>query len=449
MTVTVTKTKPGAGKKIKLSAPVVPGSTLTERALAKAVNAAAKVRFGPALATQQTAVNQAKQAAQDVGGRGGFYDQYLAQVRQHAANVNNIVAATNASIGQLPGAVTGLAAADTGSLQGAMDVGAAARGMGPAGNLGPMASGAAATSQGMAANLAAQQQALGGASRTFADTQAHVVAPAQKLTAQTQGAARVETARAARRETKSEVGAYKAQTGAAMRSDEAKNVLAQETLTGNLASKAATARTSAGNLKERHRHDAALEHQAASSAAAAQQKAIQQAATAANKRVQSGPFAGLTQTEVNGLSTKQAQHYVDRYHSSSGSGKGGKGAKAPTLTLTQQGSGLQQLPTILSYAQKRHGQKQTYAKAEQAINANNAKIKNPALTRAALDTAYFGHLWHTTAKMLVAAGYDPNQVAQTMRTKSYADWLRTPAGRTYANSQAYARGRSPQPMGHA
>jgi hypothetical protein len=418
-------------KKIKLNAPIVPGSTITERALAAAVNAAAKTKYGGVLQSQQQAINQAKQAATDIGGKGGFYDQYLAQLATHVANINAIATQSNAQMAQLPTAVTGLATAETNSLQNALNANAAARGA-QAGNLGPQASGAATTSQALAANYAAQQTGVNQANQNYADTLAHVVAPAQKLTAQTQAQTKVQAARQARQETKSEVGAFKTQTAAQMRSDEEKNVLAQETLTGNQAVAAANVKLKQQGQKETQRHDKAEESAAQARIDAEQQKAITAAAKSDNKRVSSGPFAGLTAGEVNNLTDQQAAAYVKRYNT----GKS-KPVKVPKLTLGQANAGLAQLGAIKARMNTLIGQKKmTQTQAEQRFNANHPGVKSPWLTRAAGDAARSGHLWNNTVQNLVAAGFDPSQVASALGVKTYAQWLRTPAGKAYARTQA-------------
>src|SRR4051812_3030910 len=128
-------------------APIVPGSSINNKTLARTTKAAMDVKYGPLQAQQGRGVRQAQSYARDVGGPGGFYDQYLTQLAQHSANINTIGQQANQAVGALPAQVTGLGQADLGSLQGQANAGAAARGMGPAGDLTPMASDAAAIRQ--------------------------------------------------------------------------------------------------------------------------------------------------------------------------------------------------------------------------------------------------------------------------------------------------------------
>src|SRR4051812_47620742 len=165
-------------------APIVPGSSINNKTLARTTRAAMDVKYGPLQAQQGRDIRRSQNYARDVGGQGGFYDQYLKQLAQHTANVNTIAGQANQAAGALPAQVTGLAQADLGSLQGQANAGAAVRGMGPAADLTPMASDATAVRQAMTGSFAAQQVAQNAAAQTYADTLAHVVGPTQKLAGQ-------------------------------------------------------------------------------------------------------------------------------------------------------------------------------------------------------------------------------------------------------------------------
>jgi hypothetical protein len=436
-------------KNVRLARPVVPGSSMTTGQLNRASRAAGRTAYGPAEAANRRDVANARTFSRDVGGPGGFYDQYLAQLRQHTANVNQIAGQASAAVGQLPGQVTGLAQADLSSLQGQADTSAAARGT-TAGNLAPMASDAAAVRQALTGSYAAQQTAQNAAAQTYADTLARVVGPTQKLAGQAVAQGKIKTAREKLTETLGEKGAAVSKYREETKASEAKNVLAMQIAGIGAASKVATQRETVRSHKASERLRA-QQIRANNRKAAADVRAS--ADKDANAFYTSGAFNGRSHAEVAAMSPQQRQRLVDGYNQlthppKTGKGAAGKtGSKGPTLTLGQQGAGLQQLGNVRLRLSnwKRKGKK--YAYAERQVNANLPGIKSPWLTRAAADAVYHGHLWANTTQRLVAAGYDPEQVAATLRVPTYAKWLKTPAGRTYANTKAY--GKAPfQPQGH-
>src|SRR5262245_31166562 len=71
----------------RLDTPITPGSTTTERDLARESQAAMDVKYGPLEAEQRKNVGMAEAAVRDVG---GWYDQYLAQLQGHQQAVQQI-----------------------------------------------------------------------------------------------------------------------------------------------------------------------------------------------------------------------------------------------------------------------------------------------------------------------------------------------------------------------
>src|SRR5262245_31658147 len=92
-------------QRIRLAQPIVPGSAITERELAREATAAGDVRYGSLEADQRRALAEQQAAQRDVG---GWYDQYLQQVAQHSQNVQNIGAAAATAGANLQQGVTGL-----------------------------------------------------------------------------------------------------------------------------------------------------------------------------------------------------------------------------------------------------------------------------------------------------------------------------------------------------
>lgn len=410
-------------------APIVPGSSINNKTLKRTTRAAMDVKYGPLQAEQGRGVQRAQSAARDVGGPGGFYDQYLAQLAKHSANVNTIAGQANAAVGALPAQVTGLAGADAGSLQGQANTDAAARGMGPAADITGMASDATAIRQALTGSFAAQQAAQGAAAQTYADTLAHVVGPTEKLAGQAVAQGRVKTAREKVAETKRERGASALQYREDTKASEAKNVLASQIAGVGAAAKAAT-------TTETRRHNKATESNEAAR--------IRAAAIKAGK---------LSPSEQK---TKAELDYFNKhgYWPPTGPPKGGPGSKnpkKPTLTLGQQGEGASQAGSIKGLAEavkagnplNPKNKNSKWVKRPLDRNAGEAKIrafvgrqvKNPFLVRAAVDAVYDGHLSAYTVQHLKKGGYSPREIAATLGVKTHDDWLKTPAGKAWLKEQ--------------
>jgi hypothetical protein len=225
----------------RLNAPITPGSTTTERDLAHQAEAATTVKYGP----QDRAVAQqlgiAQQTQQDTG---NFYDQYRQALQQHATNVQAYQAGAQQALQQTAQGITGLGQQAAVQMQQQANAGAATQGVAPAGDLSALANAAMATRQGVMGSFQNQAALQGQAANTYADTQANVVAPGQKLSALAQAAGRTKDARQKQADLVTEKGAYNQTFRDTRRQDEFKNQLAQQTLTGNQAiagSRAATA----------------------------------------------------------------------------------------------------------------------------------------------------------------------------------------------------------------
>jgi hypothetical protein len=91
--------------------PVVPGSTVTNKDLASQRDAAAALKYGGA-ETQAGRDIASRQAA--VGQTGGYFDNYLAELRAHEANQAQINAQSQAATQGLAGSIQGLGQSDAG-----------------------------------------------------------------------------------------------------------------------------------------------------------------------------------------------------------------------------------------------------------------------------------------------------------------------------------------------
>src|SRR3954469_1799784 len=84
----LTKYAPAMAKQrqmaVRLKTPITPGSTTTERDLARESQAAMTQKYAPLENQQRQALGEEQTRTRDVG---GFYDQSLKQVAQHSQNV--------------------------------------------------------------------------------------------------------------------------------------------------------------------------------------------------------------------------------------------------------------------------------------------------------------------------------------------------------------------------
>jgi hypothetical protein len=293
-------------------------------------------------------------------------------------------------------------------LQGQANAGAAARGMGPAGDLAPMASDATAVRQAMTGSFAAQQAAQNAAAQTYADSLAHVVGPTQKLAGQAVAQGKVKTARDKLADTKQQRGASALQYQTDTKASESKNVLA-----GQIAGIGAAAKAVA--TTETSRHNKAMEGNEAAR--------IRAAAIKAGKL---SPSEQKTNAELKFFNKHG-------YWPPTGAPKPAKPTttKVPTLSAKDMGDAMTQLAQLKGLAAKakagepfdpkhKKGGRGPLSRSDAAkkILGFATKIRDPLLATAALDVIYRGGSLHpNTVKRLRAAGYDPNRVIQTLGAK--------------------------------
>jgi hypothetical protein len=232
--------KPKAkAKKLNLNKPLVAGSNVTLGDVLKAATAAAKVEFGGQLGEAQKNLGGAKAFATDLGGPGGFYDQYLAKLQQHATNVNATGQAASTAIQGLQAGVTGLGQQTLAPIQGQANAQAAATGMGPAGDLTGLADQALGVRQALVTAFGTGQAARNKAAEDYADALANVVGPQEKLGGITQARGKVEEARKNVQTVRGQIGAFKTKYISEAKDEATKNVIAEATLEGKTASELA------------------------------------------------------------------------------------------------------------------------------------------------------------------------------------------------------------------
>lgn len=226
------------------SAPITEGSTVTNRDLGREANSATLVQYG--LAGREL---QNQQAREQAVGRdtAGWYDAYRRELQQHTANTALINQAAVGQIGQLGAGMRGLDQTALTAQQTAANTDAATRGASAA-NLGPEASNASLVRQQMLANFGVQQVGLGAAATRYADTNANVVAPTQKLQARAQSAQNVRDVGKKITDLKMEAGAFNQNYREKRKADESKNVLANRALGGDLAKDAADVKTAGDKI---------------------------------------------------------------------------------------------------------------------------------------------------------------------------------------------------------
>jgi hypothetical protein len=407
--------------RIMAGQPVVAGSALTNRDLSKESKAAMRVKYAPLETKQHKQLDMARNQQRDVG---GFYDAYLKQVAQHAANTQTIGQQAVTAGQQTQNAVTGLARADLTGLQNPATADAQARGA-TAGDLSQMASNAAAVRQALVGSFVQQQAGQSAAASNYADSQAHVVAPGQKLGALAMAQGRVRQVREDVTATARQKGADRQAYEAGVRSDEGKNVLARQIAAGNLADKAADnalankrvtedIRHNKAGDTEKSRHDRALEVATQKSA----DRAAAKDAAAINKYgIRNDKWASMTEAARRKI-----------INAKSGGTTGTK--KGPSwLTPGQANAGLTQLPTLKDYVGRAmhgkpfipgHGAQKpmTREQAEAKVRANTKQLKSPALLTAAADAVQLHYLPEATMRALRDAGFKPTVVARALGVKT-------------------------------
>ena len=157
-------------KNARLNSPVAPGSALTNRQLGRDTKSYMTQKYGQGDVVERQGIATQEGINRDTT---GWYQQYLQDLRTHAANVNTFA---DQNVQQTQAAGTGIANAAGQALAGQRD---------------PISQGinaqAADTRARYAGSFAGQASAVGTANKTYASTVANVVGPGQKLQAQVQG----------------------------------------------------------------------------------------------------------------------------------------------------------------------------------------------------------------------------------------------------------------------
>jgi hypothetical protein len=408
----------------RLATPIVPGSSMTEGGLANAAQAATTTRYGPQERSLTEQQGIAQQTQRDTG---SFYDQYLKDLAQHAANVAGFQQGAQQGMAQVAQGITGLAGSQGAALQQQANQ-TAVPGVAPAGNLGPTASDAASVQQQMIAAFQAQQAQTGAADSSYADAQARVVGPGQKLAAQAQAAGRTRDVGKQIQSLRDEEGAFNQQFRDTRRQDEFKNVLAQQTLGANVAQDqtqaaiaATNAQTAQTRVSETVKHNRTQEQIAKDRNKNAAKTAQQKADLAAGKVNQ----YGYTDAAWRAMSTAQRQKVIKDFKAKSGKGKDQSGKGPSWKTSNEQSTGRSQVVSLRDYANKaKAGQAfvagharqppMSRAQAAQKIKQSVAAPADPILLTAALDAAYDGRLSRATVRALIAAGYKPSLIASAL-----------------------------------
>jgi hypothetical protein len=282
----------------RLNAPVVQGSSLTNREVAHQARTAADVQYGGALTAQQQTVAQQQQLGKDMA---GWFDEYRKGLQQSQANTQQIGDNTTSKIGQLAGAFSAPNTAGF-SAENADD-----------------ATKAAAVRKAILSNSGAVATAQSGAANQYANTLANVVAPTQKLQARSEQAGKVQQALEALTGLNKEKGQYEQQQRGSIASDEAKNVLAAQTLGLDTAKTKAQIALQTAQTGETARHNKASEKNT--------RTAAERQAQAEAGKVNS---YGYTNAAWAAMSTEERRKVIKESKSS-----GGK-SKSPWLGDSQQ-----------------------------------------------------------------------------------------------------------------
>ena len=108
--------------------PIVPGSAVTNKQLNRESKAATTDQVRADQQAQRQQVGEAKAYQRDIG---NYYDDYVKQVQQQSANVQQIGREAQAAVQGTQAGVTGLAASDLTQMNQAATKDAAARGADP------------------------------------------------------------------------------------------------------------------------------------------------------------------------------------------------------------------------------------------------------------------------------------------------------------------------------
>jgi hypothetical protein len=451
--------------------PILPGSSMTNKQLERDARAATLTQYGPQQAQEQRALANTKQYGRDVS---GFYQNYLAQLAQHQADVSMIQAGAQQQLGQTAAGITGLSGQEGAALQAQANQAAQQQGTTQAGNLQRDASNAAATRQALMGSFQNQQTLEGAAAQGQASNLAHVVGPQQAMGAGARAQRKTGQARQDLVKLAGLQGAYKQKYKADTRETEAKNVTALEIATNKTAEQLAEAKIKAdqdaadrrAKAREQKANRGVTKRGQNVTRAGQRTTARTAAATRAETRRHNHAMEandGNTAADRRARTAETARHNqaMERLRGKSGGGGGGTGrGGSDWQTGAQQGSAAAQASQLQGLAGKaKAGQPwiaghNPQAKLGRGGAANKLRdnyggdIKDPALLSAALDAVYNGRISKTTARRLRSSGIRPKRVAAALGVGIGAGSTR-PASRTVRrNTSAYGRS-VPQPQGHA
>lgn len=400
----------------RLRQPITPGSTTTERDLAREAQAATQVEYGPQEADLRQRLGVARQRATDVG---GFYDQYLSELQHNQANVQ---AAGQQATGQLAGTaagVTGLSAANLTDLQNPAVADARARGA-TAGDLSQMASNATATRQALMGSFQAQQALQSAAANRYSGGLAHVVGPGQKLQAQAQAQGAVGDVRELQSDLVAKRAAADQLYRSTQRSSEAKQVLANKIAGVNADTKVAT-------LAEKVRSDKAGEGLAGARLTSQEQ----QTKARLEQQAREGRLNRANRLKLQGLRDKD---------------KKSKPGKSSLMPSGQAGPWYTQLTTARDLAVRakegrkfdepagQEGQKDPdaaldrHAAAMKVLQYGGSKLKDPVLASAGADAAYLGFLSANTVTQLRKAGLSAQRASELLGVPTWREYKRRHPG---------------------
>jgi hypothetical protein len=404
----------------RLKQPITEGSSITERDLARESKSAMDVKYGDVEQAQRQRVQEEQQRQRDFTGPGGFYDQYLHQMAENSKQVQNIGAATVGAGLAAQRGVAGLAGADFTQLQGQANQSAALNGVAPANDMTKVAADAASTRQALVGSFVSQQAAQAAATQTYADSMARVVGPQQKLAGAAMQEGRIREKRDDQLATAKQRGSDDVAYRAGKRADEAKLVLAKQTLGANVAENQTQAQLERDKLK------------AGTKAAADKTTADTKADADKQARTMPPPTSTASRTASGRtMTTKARQKVIADFKAKSGTGAAKpKGPK--WLTPEQAAAGVSQLgqlkdaatraKTGKAFIEGHAGQKKLdKAGARQKILGYAplaSKLKHPALVDAAVDAMYDGFITNTTVAALKQAGYKPSEVATALGVKT-------------------------------
>jgi len=437
---------PQAGNKPKLTpyqkAPIVTGSSITNRQLNRGARGAARVQFGPEMREARKDVGESKAYERDIG---GYYDQYLDHLAKQSANVRAIGDAANQQLTGLQAGVTGLSQAGLAGIQQPAAADAAARGT-QAADLTPLASNATAIRQAMVGNFAATQAAQNSAASRYDHAYANNVGPGQKLQAQAFAHGRTRQAGDVVRGLKGDIGAFKQDYKTKAKQTESENVTAQQIAGVKAAGDAADRNLAKKKLK----------------ADIADKKAGQQLAwakldadtkAAAQKSLDAGATPnkyGIPSNVWNGMTTQARQKVIKDFGSGSSGGKNGKGGGLmPDVTRQRHIKNAAWLGQYVDRAfegkpfDPKHGKGEGHGtfthlsrSDARAKMIQNLPVESIPVLEAALDRRYnHGTLRPETQRALRAAKYSIKEIARAVGVKTVGEGRRSLIQRNTAASR--------------